>query len=64
MAFGRDLDIGFPNMGATHVADAKTDYASPGLDTEAEVIVAVNATNTKLNSVIAACETAGIIKTA
>lgn len=46
---------------AAHIADAKADYATPDLDTEAEVIVAINATNTKLNAILAALEGAGIL---
>ena len=43
------------------IADAKVDYATPDLDTEAEIIVAINATNTTLNAVVAALKGAGII---
>ena len=46
---------------ASTIADAKVDYATPDLDTEAELIVAINATNVALNSVIAALKGAGII---
>ena len=39
---------------AATVAAAKVDYTTGDLDAEAEIIAATNATNTKLNSVIAA----------
>jgi hypothetical protein len=39
-----------------HVVDAKTDYTTLDLDTEAEIISALNTTNTKLNAVLAALE--------
>tara|TARA_Y100000034_G_C6561209_1_gene242879 strand:+ start:267 stop:458 length:192 start_codon:yes stop_codon:yes gene_type:complete len=45
------------------IADQKVDYAAGDLDTEAEIIVAVNATNTAINSLIAALENYGILKT-
>lgn len=57
----RDVDIGWPRVGSVHIADAKVDYSTPDLDTEAEVIVAVNATNTIVNSALAALEGAGIV---
>jgi len=34
------------------ITPAKVDYATPGLDTEAEVIAAFNATNAKINEII------------
>jgi hypothetical protein len=46
------------------IADAKVDYATPDLDTEAEVIVAINATNAKINAIIDALEAFGIAATA
>jgi len=45
-----------------HIADAKVNYATPGLDTEAEVIVAINATNTTINSILSALESYGILR--
>ena len=48
----------------THIADAKVNYATPDLDTEAEVIAAFNTTNGKINSILAMLENAGISKTA
>jgi hypothetical protein len=42
-----------------HLADEKTDYTTGDLDTEAEIIAAINATNTKINSVLAALENTG-----
>ena len=46
---------------ATAIADAKIDYATPDLDTEAEIIAALNTTNGKINSIIAALEGVGIL---
>lgn len=45
---------------AENIAAAKTDYGEGDLDTEAEIIAALNTTNTKLNAVIAALEAFGI----
>lgn len=39
-----------------HEADAKTDYTTGDLDTEAKIITELNATNTKLNAIIAKLE--------
>lgn len=39
-----------------HIADQKTDYTTGDLDTESEVISALNATNTALNSILAVLE--------
>lgn len=39
-----------------HINDAKIDYTTGDLDTEAEIIDAVNATNGKINSILAALE--------
>jgi hypothetical protein len=61
--FGRDVNLGFPTVGVAKITDTKTDYATPGLDTEAEIIVAINLTNTKINTVIDALENAGISST-
>ena len=61
MGFDRNDGIGFPSPSASHIADAKVDYATPGLDTEAEVIVAINTANTKINSILTALEAAGIV---
>lgn len=44
-----------------HIVDAKVDYASPGLDTEAEIIAAFNTTNAKINSILAALEATGLL---
>lgn len=46
---------------AAHIADAKADYTTGDLDTEAEIIAALNAANAKLNSVLAALEGVGIL---
>lgn len=46
---------------ASHIADATVNYATPQLDTEAETIVAINATNTKINAILAALENVGIL---
>jgi len=48
---------------ASHIADQKVDYETPDLDTEAEIIAAINATNTAINAILAALEGAGILKT-
>jgi hypothetical protein len=42
-------------------ADLKTDYTAGDLDTEAEIITAINATNTKINAIIAKLETLGLL---
>lgn len=44
-----------------HEADAKTDYTTGDLDTEAEIIAAFNATNGKINSIIAKLEALGLL---
>lgn len=49
---------------AAHIADAVTNYTTAGLDTEAELITAINATNTKLNAILVALEGAGILASA
>lgn len=49
---------------ASTITDAKTDYTTGNLDAESEVIAAVNATNTKLNAVIAALKGVGILASA
>lgn len=36
-----------------HVADLKVDYTTGDLDTEAEIIAALNATNTAINTILA-----------
>ena len=41
---------------AAHVSDAKVNYGSGDLDSEAEIIAALNTTNGKLNSILAALE--------
>ncbi len=43
-----------------HVGDARVNYATPDLDTEAEIITAFNTTNGKLNAILAALEAFGI----
>jgi hypothetical protein len=43
-----------------HVADAKANYQALDLDTEAEIITALNTTNGKLNAILAALEAFGI----
>lgn len=59
----RDVDLGWPRVGSAHIADAKVDYSSGDLDTEAEDIVATNATNVAINSVLAALELVGVVAT-
>ena len=46
---------------AANVVAAKTDYTAGNLDAEAEIIVAVNLTNSKLNAVITALKGVGIL---
>lgn len=45
-----------------HIADAKTDYTTGDLDTEAEIIAAINATNTTLNTLLAELESYKILR--
>lgn len=40
----------------SHVADAKVNYTTGDLDTEAEIIAAFNTTNGKINSILAILE--------
>ena len=42
-------------------ADLKVDYTTGDLDTEAEIITAINATNTKINAIITKLETLGLL---
>ena len=42
-----------------HIADAKVNYTTGDLDSEAEIITAINATNTILNSVLTRLENLG-----
>lgn len=46
---------------AANVVAAKTDYTAGDLDSEAEIIVATNLTNSKLNAVITALKGVGIL---
>lgn len=48
---------------ASAIADAKVDYTTGNLDTEAETIAAFNTTNGKINSILAALRGVGIIIT-
>lgn len=54
---------GKPMLGSQQalIADAVVNYTTPGLDTEAEVIVAFNATNTKINSILDILEAHGLM---
>jgi hypothetical protein len=45
------------------ITSAKVDYAAGDLDAEAEIIIAINATNTTINSILAALRTHGLIAT-
>jgi hypothetical protein len=47
----------------SHIADANAAYAAGNLDTEAEIIAAINAANGKLNSLLAAIEAYGLLAT-
>lgn len=40
----------------SHISDAKVTYATPELDTEAEIIAAFNTTNGKINAILAILE--------
>jgi hypothetical protein len=44
-------------------ADLKVDYTSGDLDTEADIITAINTTNAKINSIIAKLKTLGLLAT-
>lgn len=46
------------------IADAIVSYATLDLDTEAEIIVAINATNTKLNAILDILEAHGLMAAA
>lgn len=59
----RDVNIGSPKVGTAHIADAKTDYGAGDADSGAEVSAALNTTNGKINSILAALELAGIVAT-
>jgi len=48
---------------ASHIADLAEGYSAGDLDTEAEVISAINATNAAINDLLAALETYGLLKT-
>ena len=48
---------------ATVIAAQKVNYTTGDLDSEAEIIAAINATNTALNSVIAALKGIGAVAT-
>jgi hypothetical protein len=50
---GRLVDL----TAQAHEADAKANYAAGELDTEAEIITAINAANTTLNNLLAKLET-------
>jgi hypothetical protein len=59
----RDVNIGFPNIESAHIADAKVDYTTGDLVTEADIIAAINATNTKINLILLVLETQGLTAT-
>lgn len=46
---------------AANIVAAKADYTAGDLDAESEIIIALNLTNTKLNSVITALKGVGIL---
>jgi hypothetical protein len=62
-----EVRIGFfgvtPVVRQTHLADLSVAYTTGDLDTEAEVISAINTTNGKINSIMAALENYGLLKT-
>lgn len=43
-----------------HLAALKVNYAANDLDTEAEIIAAINATNTRINAIMTALENIGV----
>jgi len=45
----------------THIADLNAAYAAGDLDTEAEIITAINATNAKINAILAMLEAHGLV---
>jgi hypothetical protein len=49
-----------PATQIAHVADAKVNYTTGDLDSEAEVISAFNTTNGKINTILASLETLGL----
>ena len=46
---------------ASNISDVTTDYSTGDLDTEAELIAAINANGTAINAIIAALEGVGIL---
>ena len=44
----------------SHVSALKVDYTTGNLDTEAEIIAAINATNTRINLIMSALEGIGV----
>jgi len=60
---GAAAEVGFlgaaPSAQIAHVADASVAYTTGDLDTEAEIIDAINATNGKINSILATLEAFG-----
>ena len=68
MALFEDLTVGKlhydsfdTNTTSSAITAAKVDYTTGGLDTEAEMIAAINTTNGKINSIITALTKAGIL---
>jgi len=49
------------NTKADHIDDVEAAYETPELDTEAELIVAINANGAAINAILAALENAGIV---
>jgi hypothetical protein len=45
-----------------NISSAKTDYEAGDLDSEAEIITALNSTNTTINEIIAALESLGFVR--
>jgi hypothetical protein len=56
--------VEFTSRQTAHIADATVNYVTPGLDTEAEIIVAFNATNGKINAILAVLERLGFVASA
>lgn len=65
---GSAVSIGFfgatPTAKAAHIAALKVDYAAGDLDSEAEIISAINATNMAINAIIVILENLGFKATA
>jgi len=59
-SIGRRLD-GIEGNRQSHIGVLTTNYSTGDLDTEAKMIVALNATNSKINSIVSALESYGAL---